>query len=151
MHLAGLIPSLVMTWMQICVLAAIGVALSTRLPLVANLPTVILIYIAGNLTRFLLPLRDGAASDAGPIVKAFSYVIGSVLPFLMTFDIRDRALLTPIAVPGTRFADYTNTTSLASIWIDVGLAGVYAITFGGAALLLGLILFRNRELGGAEG
>ena len=38
-------------------LAAIGVALSTRFSLVVNLPVVIIIYIAGNLTRFLFPLN----------------------------------------------------------------------------------------------
>ena len=47
-----------LVWLQVSVLAAIGVALSTRFSLVVNLPAVILIYIAGNLTRFLFPL-DG--------------------------------------------------------------------------------------------
>src|SRR5688572_8593149 len=52
-HLAGLNPSLLLTWLQISVLASISVAISTRFSLVVNLPAVILIYIAGNLTRFL--------------------------------------------------------------------------------------------------
>src|SRR5882762_7880361 len=56
LHLAGLLPSLIMLWLQICTLAAIGVALSTRFSLVVNLPVVIFLYIAGNLTRFLYPL-----------------------------------------------------------------------------------------------
>src|SRR5215212_581717 len=55
MHISGLLPSLVLMWLQIAVLAAIGVALSTRFSLVVNLPVVILLYIAGNLTRFLFP------------------------------------------------------------------------------------------------
>ena len=38
MHIAGLIPSLLLVWLQISVLAAIGVALSTRFSLVVNLP-----------------------------------------------------------------------------------------------------------------
>src|SRR5688500_12186677 len=37
-HLMGLAPSLLLMWMQISVLAAIGVALSTRFSLVVNLP-----------------------------------------------------------------------------------------------------------------
>jgi ABC-type Na+ efflux pump permease subunit len=45
MHLSGLFPSLALIWFQISVLAAIGVAISTRFSLVVNLPTVILIYI----------------------------------------------------------------------------------------------------------
>ena len=53
MHIGGLVPSLILAWFQVSVLAAIGVALSTRFALVVNLPAVILIYVAGNLTRFL--------------------------------------------------------------------------------------------------
>src|SRR5580700_2103827 len=52
MHISGLLPQLVLTWLQISVLAAVGVALSTRFSLVVNLPTVIILYIAGNLTRY---------------------------------------------------------------------------------------------------
>src|SRR5215207_6738922 len=55
----GLVPSLLLMWLQISVLAAIGVALSTRFSLVVNLPVVIILYIAGNLTRFLFPLDTG--------------------------------------------------------------------------------------------
>src|SRR5690606_20747994 len=61
MHVAGLVPSLVLSWLQVSTLAAIGVALSTRVSLVVNLPVVILIYIAGNLTRFLFPLTGNDA------------------------------------------------------------------------------------------
>jgi len=52
MHIIGLLPSLALAWQEICVLAAVGMALSTRFSLVVNLPAVILLYIAGNLTRF---------------------------------------------------------------------------------------------------
>ena len=80
MHIAGLIPSLVLMWLQISVLAAIGVALSTRFSLVVNLPTVILLYIAGNLTRFLFPLRARASPDE----RAGQARRRTVLPFLQT-------------------------------------------------------------------
>ncbi|MDB5301204.1 MAG: hypothetical protein JWO87_2867, partial [Phycisphaerales bacterium] len=69
MHLAGLVPSLVLVWLQVSVLAAIGVALSTRFSLVVNLPTVILLYVAGNLTRFLFPI----AADASALHRAFAH------------------------------------------------------------------------------
>src|SRR5678815_2259753 len=70
MHLAGLVPSLVLVWFQVSVLAAIGVALSTRFSLVVNLPTVIILYVAGNLTRFLFPLEGRSA-----VVKVFAQAI----------------------------------------------------------------------------
>src|SRR6185295_5064116 len=74
MHIAGLIPSLLLMWLQICVLAAIGVALSTRFSLVVNLPVVIIIYIAGNLTRFLFP-----QTGRGPISRVFVYLLSLIL------------------------------------------------------------------------
>jgi hypothetical protein len=83
MHLAGLLPSLFLLWLQISVLAAVGVALSTRFSLVVNLPTVIILYVAGNLTRFL-PLNEGSA-----VTRGLANVIGTVLPFLQVFDLRE--------------------------------------------------------------
>src|SRR4029079_9881368 len=80
MHISGLIPSLVLMWLQIAVLAAIGVALSTRVSLGVNLPVVILLYIAGNLTRFLFPQPATRSS----IAKAGAYVISLILPYLVT-------------------------------------------------------------------
>ena len=71
-------------WLQISVLAAIGVALSTRFSLVVNLPAVLLIYIAGNLTRFMYPLEGRSA-----FYKGLVEVIGTVVPFLRVFDFRE--------------------------------------------------------------
>src|SRR5688500_8013774 len=99
MHVAGLIPSLVLVWLQVSVLAAIGVALSTRFSLVVNLPAVLLIYIAGNLTRFL-PLRDDS-----PLVRAFAEVVATAMPFLQVFDFRETTVYREMAVPGTEFAN----------------------------------------------
>src|SRR3954447_8620241 len=98
MHIAGLIPSLFLMWLQISVLAAIGVALSTRFSLVVNLPVVILLYVAGNLTRFLFPLEGRS-----PVVKGFAWVIRTVLPFLRVFDLRDKTVYSPIRISGTAF------------------------------------------------
>src|SRR5688572_18175640 len=67
MHVMALVPSLVLMWLQIAVLAAIGVALSTRFSLVVNLPVVILLYIAGNLTRFLYPIVFGSQDLDTPL------------------------------------------------------------------------------------
>ena len=83
MHVTGLVPSLLLVWLQIAVLAAIGVALSTRFSLVVNLPAVILLYIAGNLTRFL-PLRSES-----PAVCAVAQAIATFMPFLQVFDLRE--------------------------------------------------------------
>src|SRR3982751_5609475 len=114
MHIAGLVPSLVLVWLQVSVLAAIGVALSVRFSLVVNLPTVILLYIAGNLTRFLFPLEPGAH-----LKNALAQAAAFLLPYLQTFDLRQVALFREISVPGTEFADVSRSPTavgLGTIW-----------------------------------
>ncbi len=154
MHLGGLIPSLILAWFQVSVLAAIGVALSTRFALVVNLPAVILIYIAGNLTRFLMPIWGDVSGSAlegkSMLTKALAQVLVVVLPYLEHFDLR-QITVGKIAMPGTQFASDPRAYSYAAIWVAVGLALLYAICYSGLALLGGMVMFRNRELGGAEG
>jgi ABC-type transport system involved in multi-copper enzyme maturation permease subunit len=145
-QIVTLLPTLVLVWLQVSVLAAIGVALSTRFSLVVNLPSVILIYIAGNLTRFLFPL-DGRS----PAVKAFAYFFSWVLPFLQVFDLRSLALYHDVAVPGTDTMNMPGAIPLGTIWLGVLIAGGYAIAYAAFALGVGMWLFQTRELGGAEG
>jgi len=151
MHIAGLLPSLALIWFQISVLAAIGVAISTRFSLVVNLPTVILIYIAGNLTRFLLPLDGGAVAHRSFIAKGLAYGLSVLLPFLQTFDLRQKTVYAPIALAGTMFAQDVRAVTLGEIWRYVAVAGLYALLYTVFALTAGMLLFQNRELGGAEG
>jgi hypothetical protein len=144
MHVSGLIPELVLKWLQISVLAAVGVALSTRVSLVVNLPVVILIYIAGNLTRFLFPLEG-----QGVLAKIVAYAAATVLPYLEVFDLSRATLYQRLAV-GAFAADRT-AMALSTIWLYVLLAVGYAAVYVFFALGAGLWLFHNRELGGAEG
>ena len=154
MHIAGLVPGLLLTWLQVSVLAAVGVALSTRFSLVVNLPTVIILYIAGNLTRFLFPLSDvpGAPlEDRSIFVKGLAYVVSVLLPYLEAFDLRNLTVYRPIALVGTEFAADPNATSVGTIWAYLGVAGLYAVAYATFALAAGMWLFQTRELGGAEG
>ncbi len=89
----GLVPQLVLTWLQISVLAAVGVALSTRFSLVVNLPTVIILYLAGNLTRFLLPIAGGPLGGKPEAVRIVGRVVALLLPYLGTFDLKDVTVL----------------------------------------------------------
>ena|SRR5437867_557496 len=147
MHLAGLLPSLVLVWLQVSVLAAVGVALSTRFSLVVNLPTVVLLYVAGNLTRFLFPLEGRS-----PLVKGLATVISTVLPFLRVFDLRDKTVYSPIKIPGTMFEQNPSAVELSKIWVYVLLiAAPYAVAYVVFVLSAGMWSFRTRELGGAEG
>jgi ABC-type transport system involved in multi-copper enzyme maturation permease subunit len=147
MHIMGLLPSLVLMWLQISVLAAIGVALSTRVSLVVNLPVVILLYIAGNLTRFLFPQPAGRSA----IARGAAYIISLVLPYLETFDLRQKTVYSTINLANTMYAGDARAVSLSSIWGYTAIAFLYAACYAAFALAAGMWLFQNRELGGAEG
>ena len=153
MHISGLIPSLLLMWLQISVLAAIGVALSTRFSLVVNLPVVILLYVAGNLTRFLFPFEGPGAplADRGPIARGIAYVIATVLPYLETFDLRQKTVYATIRLAGTMYAEDPRGVTMGEIWSYTGVAALYAACYAAFALALGMWLFQSRELGGAEG
>jgi len=145
----------VLAWLQISVLAAISVAVSTRVSLVVNLPVVILLYIAGNLTRFLFPIF-GAGSDAlwggrSIIIRGIGYIAGVILPFLETFDLRQKTIYSRVALAGSEFAKDINAVPPADIWRYVAIATIYAIAYATFALAVGMLLFQNRELGGGEG
>ena len=145
MHIAGLLPALVLKWFQISVLAAVSVAVSTRVSLVVNLPVVIFIYIAGNLTRFLFPL-DPTQSI---FTKFAASALSTVLPYLEIFDLNNATVYQKIAVAG--FANDPMAIHLGAIWKYVAFAFGYAVVYVFFALVAGLLLFENRELGGAEG
>jgi hypothetical protein len=147
MHCLGLIPCLILVWFQVCVLAAIGVALSTRFSLVVNLPTVILIYIAGNLTRFLYPFTEKTSMTH----KAFAGIASLVIPYLAVFDLRGPIIYHEIALPYTQFANAPNAITVGQILRYLGEAGAYGAFYATFALAVGMFLFQRRELGGAEG
>lgn len=153
MHIAGLLPSLLLMWLQIGVLAAVGVALSTRFSLVVNLPVVLMIYIAGNLTRFLFPMTGQGAplADRSGLTKAIAYVISTVLPFLETFDLRQKTVYGTIKLANTMYAADPRGVTPGEIWSYVGVATLYGICYAAFALAVGMWLFQGRELGGAEG
>jgi hypothetical protein len=146
-HLNGLYPSLLLSWMMISVLAALSVAISTRFSLVVNLPTVILLYLAGNLTRFV----PDAVADWSAFPRMLGHAAASLLPFLEVFDLKRYTVFGQIGLGTGDAAGSRTGATLGFIWKNTALAGVYAIFYITAALSLGLLIFRNRELGGSEG
>jgi ABC-type transport system involved in multi-copper enzyme maturation permease subunit len=151
MHTAGLIPSLLLMWLQISVLAAVGVALSTRFSLVVNLPVVIIVYIAGNLTRFLYPATDSPLEGRSALVRGFAYVVSLVIPFLETFDLRQKTVYSTIKLANTMYESDLRGVTMSEIWMNTGVAALYAAAYAAFALAVGMWLFQTRELGGAEG
>ncbi len=147
MHLAGLWPQLVLAWLQVGTLVAIGVALSTRFGTALTLPATLVLYVAGNLTAYL----DTATNAATLPVAVIGYVVNTVLPFLRVFDLTDHTIYGTIAVGGTSFAGDPNAPGLGSVWLYVATAVGYFIAYVSFILLLARLSFATRDLGGNEG
>jgi ABC-type transport system involved in multi-copper enzyme maturation permease subunit len=153
MNVYGLVPSLLLLWMEIAVLAAISVALSTRFSLVVNLPAVIFLYIAGNLLRFVFPIYgvNSPLAHRSDLVKGIVWAGSLVLPYLQTFDLRELTVLSTIKLPNTTYALDVKAVPVNVIWGYVATAALYCICYSTFALSAGMWLFQTRELGGGEG
>jgi hypothetical protein len=151
MHLSGLAVSLGQVWLQVSTLAAISVALSTRFSLVVNLPVIIFLYIAGNLTRFLYPLvgEHPALGQRNALVRGLVAFMRAGLPYLEAFDLKSRTIYGKLAV--AQFASDPAATPVSHVLGYLGISVVYGIAFVTFALSVGMWLFQTRELGGAEG
>ena len=152
MHVTSLVPGLLQIWLQISALAAVSVAISTRVSLVVNLPVVILVYIAGNLTRFLYPIvgTNAPLGDRSWLVRGPSYLVSLVLPYLEAFDVKPLiAGARPLGM--LRWASDPNAVPLSTVFGYVGISAAYAVAYATFALAVGMWLFQTRELGGAEG
>ncbi len=147
MHVAGLWPQLVMLWMQVGVLIAISVTISTRFSLVVNVPATILLYLAGNLTRFV----EVAAEPHGAMARTAAFLVNTMLPFLAVFDLTDYTVYGKIALGDSAFADDPQAVPLSRIWIYTGIAGFYFAAYVAFVLMLGYWSLKTRELGGSEG
>ena len=118
--------------------AAIATALATRLPLVVNLVTCLLIYFMGHLTPVLVQIaRRRQANDPNSAVAQLltfmAQVFDTIVPSLDLFKI-DSALLSDVPPPIDQF------------FLHVGQAAGLAVLYTVIALLLGLILFEDRDL-----
>jgi Flp pilus assembly protein protease CpaA len=85
-----------------------------------------------------------------PVLKGIAQLITVVLPYLASFDLREATVTGKIAIPGTGFANFPQAISLSALFGQMSMAGIYALCYVTLALALGMFLFHNRELGGAE-
>lgn len=121
----SIIPGLMLAFMETMVMASISVAISTRLPLLANFTICFAIYALGHLT----PLMVQSTQKGFEIVRFFSQFIATVAPVLDHFKIH-----AAIAADKTISPVYLATTL------------VYALIYSSIAMLLALISFEDRDL-----
>ncbi len=118
-------PGLLLAFMETAVLASISVAISTRLPMLANLMICSAIYVLGHLVPTLVNSRMGEFQ----LVRFMGTFLATVLPLLEDFNI-EAGIAAGVRVPGSYLA-----------W-----SGLYCVVYCTAALLVALILFEDRDL-----
>jgi len=124
-HVVSVVPGLVLALLETLVLASISVAISTRLPMLANFTITFAIYVLGNLTPQLVQSTEADFE----IVRFVALLIATVFPVLDHFNLQ--AAIAGGAEPPLGYL-------LASC--------MYSMIYGAIALLVALIFFEDRDL-----
>jgi ABC-type transport system involved in multi-copper enzyme maturation permease subunit len=119
------IPGLILMFFEVALMAAVSVAISTRLPMVVNLTTCLAIFVVGHLTPLLVQSGEGKIE----VVPFFGRLIATILPMLDHFNM-SAAIATDAVVP----VQYLLTSA------------VYCVCYCSAMILLAFILFEDRDL-----
>ena len=119
------VPGLVLSLLETILLAAVSLAVSTRLGMIPNLIICFTIYALGH----LVPLIVQSSVGKFAIVRFVGQLFATLLPVLEHFTI-EAAVVGGVPVP----------------WVYLGWAAVYAALYSAVALLVALVLFQNRDL-----
>lgn len=123
-EMESIIPALVLAFMEVFVFVAISVAISTRMPILANLLICFSIYLLGHLT----PLIVQSNITFEPVVF-FGQFLATIIPVLDHFNVQ-------AALTGGREVPL----------VYLGWAAVYCMLYASISLLLALLLFEDRDL-----
>ncbi|HEY2412031.1 MAG TPA: ABC transporter permease subunit [Pirellulaceae bacterium] len=121
------VPGIVLAYLETLVIAALSVAISTRLPSIANFLISFAIYVLGHLTPLLV--QSQVVAQQLPPVVFFGRLIATVLPVLDHFNIQ-ASVAAGVPVP----MQYL-------VW-----SLVYCGLYSAIAMLLALTLFEDRDL-----
>ena len=119
------VPGLVLSFLETVLMAAVSLAVSTRLGMVPNLIVCFAIYSLGHLVPLLVQSSVGKFA----IVRFVGQLFATILPVLDHFTI-EAAVIGGVAVP----------------WGYLAWAALYAALYSAAALLVALLLFQDRDL-----
>ena len=119
------IPGLMLFFFETVTLTALSVAISTRLPMLANFMIMLAVYVLGHLT----PLIVQSAIGRLELVVFVGRLIATVVPVLDHFKVQ-AALASGAPIP----------------WDYVAWAMVYCVLYSTVAMLLALALFEDRDL-----
>jgi len=119
------VPGLVLALLETILLAAVSLAVSTRLSMVPNLVICFTVYALGH----LVPLIVQSSVGKLPIVRFVGQLFATILPVLEHFTI-EAAVVGGVPVP----------------WSYLAWAALYAALYSAVALLVALVLFQDRDL-----
>jgi ABC-2 family transporter protein len=136
-HSIDTLPGLILCFSHVLVLVALAVALATRVPMVVNLVTILVVYFAAHLTPALLSVANRVATNnqnsAAGLVGFVTRVFDTILPDLSSFRM-DPSLLSDAPPPPAAFAAYVASVTF------------YGVLYTVIVLLLGLVLFEDKDL-----
>jgi ABC-type transport system involved in multi-copper enzyme maturation permease subunit len=118
-------PGLALAFLEAVILASISVAISTRLPMMANLTICASIYVLGH----LVPVVVSSSVGQFAIVGFVAGLLSVILPVLDHFSI-ETAISTGQKVP----------------LLYLGWATVYCLLYSAVAMFVALLLFEDRDL-----
>lgn len=137
-HTMETFPGLILSFCQVMVLVSISVSLATRIPMVVNLSSVLVIYFLAHLTPVLVSIGEKAkATDPDSVVSRLlgfmAGVFDTFLPGLEFFRV-SAALMGDTQPDFIPFVFYVLSVAF------------YGLIYTAVALLFGLILFEDRDL-----
>src|SRR5690606_8209586 len=107
------------------VMAAVSVAISTRVPMLVNMSTCFAVFVIGHLTPVLVQSNN----VQNVFVKFVARLLATILPGFDHFNM-SAAISTGKVIP----PDY------------IGLAGLYCLAYVAAMIAVGFLLFEDRDL-----
>ena len=124
-HVLHILPGFALIFLEIAVITAVSVAISTRAPMVVNMVSSLAIFAVGHITPMLV--QSGVLQIE--IVDFMARLIATVLPNLDYFNIS---------------AAVASGQSFPPVYLAAAFG--YSVVYAGAALLLSFVLFEDRDL-----
>ena len=121
----GIVPGLILAAMKVTVFVGLAIAISTRISILANFLICFAVYVLGHLTPMIVA---SSLAQFAPVAVT-GQIIGTIFPLLHHFDV-SAAINAESDIPMT------------FIWM----ASVYCTIYVAITLLLGFILFEDRDL-----
>jgi ABC-type transport system involved in multi-copper enzyme maturation permease subunit len=121
----SVLPGLVLRLMEVTLLAAVSVAISTRLPMLSNMAICFGLYMIGH----LMPMLVQSSAGEFEVVQFMGQLMATVFPVLENYDVQ---------------AGISSDQSVPLVYL--AMAGLYCLIYCTFSLLGALFLFEDRDL-----